>query len=152
MSRDGALALADAEDEWTPRDEAELQEMAFEGAMIIYTSHGHVRWKSVESRQPAARPEGPVPLWSVEAHGERLTFSRALLLMIEEEDGGVLIGSPERRMWGAGDDVYSALRDFSETFVSVLRSYEAAAPADLSEDAQEYLASLRGLITQREAR
>jgi hypothetical protein len=150
MRRGGGFALADAEDEdaWAKEDEAEFQGMAYTEAggpgHVISLRFGTTRMRVDRPTRPL-----PLPLWRVEAHGHRIPLSEALLLTLEENDGeGVIIGNPDLRMWGVGDDVYKALEDFSSTFVSVFRSYDATPPEQLTEDAREYLATLRSLIAE----
>jgi hypothetical protein len=147
--RKSSAALADweDEDEWTRADEEELSEMI--SAEVSTPIHADI----LGSR--AARQELPhslYPLYEIKASGLHLSFAPPLTVTIEteEEDGGVIVSSPELRIWGVGQDTYGAVRDFSSTLVNVLRSYEQTPRGELTGDAQEYLALLHSFISRRD--
>jgi len=143
MRRGGAaLAFADAEDEWTREDEQEVEGLvAAEGEWQL----------AVFGPKPVMSPMH-IPIWELEGHGERVAFHEALILHLAEEVGeGVYLESPELRIWGMGKDQFAALRDFSATFVEVLRSYESTPNRELSSDAVDYVGKLKARIARREA-
>jgi hypothetical protein len=153
MSRRGgvAFAFADAEDEdeWTSDNEAALQSMVLAegsaGVVVEFSS-------KIVNRSLAPLSHTPrLPLFAVEGAGQRVKFKQALMVTLEEADEGVLLGSPELRMWGSGANAFAALRDFADTFVRVLRDYEATPRERLTQDAAEYLHSLQSLVASREA-
>ena len=147
MSGRGGVAFADAEDEWTSDDETGYQEMVLaEGAGELVKLS-----KLVHRPDISMALSRRLPLFSLSAHGHKITFTRALMVELEDDDGGgALLGSPELRMWGSGANPFEALHDFSETFVSVLTSYEATPSEKLTRDADEYLRSLQSLVASRE--
>jgi hypothetical protein len=145
MKNAGVVFADSEEDEWKPEDEAKYRELALVEAEVGGD------WLIEVPRSIRVDVLPRFPLWRIAGHGEQLILRDALLVTVEPEDGKVLLGSPELRMWGLGPDVFSALEDFSNTFIAVLRSYEATSQDQLTRDAVEYLALLQSLIAPREA-
>lgn len=146
MNGRGGVAFADyAEDEWSPDDESAFQAMVpAEDAEPFGRPGNVIRLRDVLFVQRPLR----LPVWGLEAFGGQLRLKNALLLHLEPDEDGVLLGSPDLRMWGSGGNMFEALNDFSETFVNVLRSYEATPPDQLTPDAVAYLRLLQSLVAR----
>lgn len=66
-----------------------------------------------------------------------------LLVSVEETVDGVVISHDALNVWGAGEDRYTAVEDFAQTFIDVFESYRDTPAERLSVDASQYLEELR---------
>ncbi len=76
--------------------------------------------------------------------GQKLSVP--LVVSVEDTADGVVISNEALNVWGAGDNRYSAIDNFSQTFIDVLDSYSQTADEHLTRDARQYLADLRRYI------
>lgn len=138
MSR--GLALAEWEDSGSQDQE--------EPEMVLAEGHGPHR----AARRAISHPYR-YPIWSLQVGDDRFDLRRPIIVKLDDdEEEGVIVSSPELRMWGAGRNRFDALEDFCRTFRQVLQSYEETHADELTADAADYLRLLSGLIRNRGAR
>jgi hypothetical protein len=97
---------------------------------------------NVPSRAGRLAPHSICPIWRIA--GQELRSP--LVVTVEQADGEVLINSPRLRIWGVGDEIYSALGDFLQTFQNVCDSYENTPSDQMTEDAISYRQQLRSFL------
>lgn len=98
--------------------------------------------ENVPSRAGRLAPHAIYPIWRIA--GQELRSP--IVVTVEQADGEVLINSPRLQIWGVGDEIYSALRDFLQTFQSIRESYENTSADQMTEDAIRYREQLRSFL------
>jgi hypothetical protein len=133
---EAAEALIETDAKMPPGDvEAQEDEwVAAEGASAS-------QWQMRVPRRSAFQriPRSVYPIWRINNH----ELQRPVVVSVESSEVEVIVDSADLRIWGSGQDVYEALRDFLGTFATIIDSYVHAPEEGMTRDALRYRDLLR---------
>jgi hypothetical protein len=72
---------------------------------------------------------------------------QTLVVRVEhDDDEGFVMSHGKLRIWGGGNTVFEAFKDFEATFLALRQSYESTPPQEMTPDAEAYLQELRSYL------